>query len=178
MTLALASPAAANTYLPNKLGDHAPNGCTPADCTLREAITKANGHQGADVVVVRGGKTYTLALLNSAGNEDLNATGDLDVRGSLTIRSSNKQLATVDANAIDRVFETGPSGAVSATLSRLLIRRGSAGYDIGGGVLADAGTLRIARSRVSTNFADSPGGGVASTTTPATRSRSETRSSP
>src|SRR6188472_2705329 len=76
--LVLSGSAAAATYTPNKLNDHAPNGCTHSDCTLREAITKANNHPGPDTSVLKGGKTYNLSLANVAGEEDANATGDLD----------------------------------------------------------------------------------------------------
>ena len=76
--------------------------------------------------MLRGGKTYVRSQLNLAGDEDLNATGDLDVLGSLTLESSNKRQATVDANGIDRVFEVGTSTPVSATFKRVTIRGGDA----------------------------------------------------
>ena len=103
------SAARGATYAPNRLDEDVPNGCTPSDRTLREAITKANNHPGPDTIVLRGGKTYVLSLLNLPDNEDLNATGDLDVLGPLTIKSSNEKLATVDAEGIDRVPQTDPS---------------------------------------------------------------------
>ena len=144
--LILAPAAAANTYTPNKLADHAPNGCTHTDCTLREAITKANNHAGGDTIIVQGGKTYDLS--QAGAGENLNATGDLDVLASLRIQSSSKKLATVDAHGIDRVFDF-ETGGVDAALKRLWIRAGSAGE--GGGVEVEAGTIKIANSRVSGN---------------------------
>jgi CSLREA domain-containing protein len=166
--LALAPAALANTYVANKLGDHAPNACTHSDCTLREAITKANKHPGPDTVVLRGGKVYNLRLVNVAADEDANATGDLDVLRSLTIRSSKKTLATVDANGIDRVFEVGPAAPVSAIFKRLVIRGGQtvAGIDQhGGGIDAQhGGALKLLKSKVVANTAtDSQGGGIAAT---------------
>jgi hypothetical protein len=163
-TLALAPTALANTYVANKLGDHAPNGCTPSDCTLREAITKANNHPGLDTDVLRGGKTYNLRLDNVAGDEDANKTGDLDVLGSLTLRSSNKKLATVDANGIDRVFEVGTSAPVSATFKRVTIRGGDAAdsSEHGGGIDSEyGGTLKLVKSKVVGNRTNSEGGGIA-----------------
>jgi trimeric autotransporter adhesin len=164
-TLTVAPAASADTYAPNRLGDHAPNGCTQQDCTLREAVTRANHHPGADTIVLRGGKTYDLALANlphSYDDEDSNATGDLDVKGALTIRSNNGELAAVDANGIDRVFETGTAGAVDVTLNRLLVRGGMLQLpgDPGAGAATDAGRLRIVRSRVGPNTGDAYGGGV------------------
>jgi len=163
-TLALAPTALANTYVANKLGDHAPNGCTPPDCTLREAIRKANNHAGPDTVVLRGGNVYNLGLSNTAGEEDQNATGDLDVLGRLTIGSSNKKLATVDANGIDRVFEVGTSAPVSATFKRVTIRGGDAAdsSEHGGGIDSEyGGTLKLVRSKVVGNRTNSEGGGIA-----------------
>jgi hypothetical protein len=163
--LVLSASAFAATYAPNRLGDHTPNGCTHSDCTLREAIDKANGHPGPDALVLRGGKTYNLSQLNIAGQEDeANATGDLDVLDSLVIRSSNRKPATVDANGIDRVFEVGPSSPVSATFQRIVIRGGKAnpgagqsGY--GGGIDAEqGGVLELIRSKVVGNRATYGGG--------------------
>jgi len=157
--LVLSGSAAAATYTPNKLNDHAPNGCTHSDCTLREAITKANGHSGLDTILLQGGKTYNLGLFNTSGEEDANATGDLDVLGSLLIRSSTGKLATVDGNSIDRVFQVGPTSAANATFKRISIREGEASpgtgdYGDGGGIDAEqGGTLKLIRSRIAGNRA-------------------------
>ena len=162
MLLVLAPAALANTYVANKLNDHAPNGCSHSDCTLREAVTRANGHPGLDTLVLRGGKTYNLGLDNTAGDEDLNATGDLDVLGSVAIRSSNHKLATIDAKGIDRSFEVGPTLPVSATFKRLVIRGGqSAPGGHGGGIESfNGGVLTLIRSKVVGNTAAEEGGGI------------------
>jgi fibronectin-binding autotransporter adhesin len=162
--LVLSGGALAATYVPNKTGDHPPNGCTHTDCTLREAITKANNHPGRDTIVLRGGKTYNLFLMNTAGSEDLNATGDLDVLGALNLESSNKKLAAIDANGIDRVFEVGTGTPVSATFRRVTIRGGDASGSLGHGGGIDSeygGALKLIRSRVVANRTDAEGGGIA-----------------
>ena len=164
LMVAVATAAFANTYVANKTSDHAPNGCTHSDCTLREAVTKANNHLGPDTVALRGGKTYNLGLDNLSGEEDANATGDLDVLRSLTIRSSNKKLATVDANGIDRVFEVGASAPVSATFKRVKVRGGNASdsSEHGGGIDSEyGGTLKLIKSKVVGNRTNSEGGGIA-----------------
>ena len=51
--------------------------------TLREAITRANDLAGADVIVMPAG-VYKIAI--SGAGEDGNATGDLDVTDTVTIR--------------------------------------------------------------------------------------------
>jgi len=163
LLLSLATAAFANTYRPNRLGDHTPNGCTRSDCTLREAITKTNNNAGPDLILLRGGKTYNLAQPNTSGDDDLNATGDLDVLGALRIKSSNKKPATVNANGIDRVFEVGPSTSVNATFNRIVIRGGQSeigGH--GGGIDSEfGGVLKLIRSKVVGNAAAAEGGGIA-----------------
>jgi predicted outer membrane repeat protein len=161
--VALSPSAWASTYVPNRTSDHAPNGCTRRDCTLREAITKANNHAGLDTIVLHGEKTYNLGLDNTAGDEDSNATGDLDILGSIAIESSNGKLATVDANAIDRVFDV--VSPVSVTFRRIAIRDGQTEPSDHGGGINDyvGGALRLIRSRVVQNTASAPngeGGGI------------------
>jgi hypothetical protein len=157
--MAFASTAEANTYTPNRFGDHTPNGCTHQDCTLREAITRANNHPGADKVVLRGGKTYNLAIATT--NEDLNAEGDLDVLHSLEIASSNDRRATIDAHQIDRVIDTGNTPG-TVVLRRLRITGGNSADALGGGVLARGGKLRVILGRVvaNTSGGSSAGGGI------------------
>jgi hypothetical protein len=161
--LVLAPTALANAYTPTTTNDPPPSGCTKHKCSLREAITKANDHPGLDTIVLHGGKTYNLGLDNAAGQEDANATGDLDILGSIAIRSSNGKLATVDANAIDRVFDV--VSPVSVTFKRIEIRDGQSEPSDHGGGINDyvGGALRLIRSRVVQNTASAPsgeGGGI------------------
>ena len=155
----LASGASAFTFKPNKLNDHAPNGCTKKDCTLREAINKANSTPGKDLVVPKGGKTYKLK--QAGANEDMNATGDLDILGTLRIKAKGKR-ATVNAKGIDRVFHI-PATGNSAQLVNLVIKGGDLGGDtsptaVGGGVLNEgSGTLSVVKSVVTQNDADIAG---------------------
>ena len=147
--LAFSSTAVAKTYKPNKRNDHAQNGCSKADCTLREAITAANARSGLDKVVLRGGKTYKLAI--PGRNDDTNATGDLDVNDSLKLSSSNAKLATVDAKRVDRVLSTSASAAKTSFI-RLRIRGGNPGGSSGGGgFIANGGTVKIVGCEISGN---------------------------
>ena len=150
IALALAPVASGDTYRPNKLGDHAPDGRTPGDCSLRDAVIKANNHPGADTILLRSGKTYTLSRLGRG--EDSAKTGDLDVRGDLTIAATGGREATIDAidggddqTMADRVLEI--IGDHRLALRSLAILDGgplniSGG---GGGVNANSGTLRVTR---------------------------------
>lgn len=163
LALTVLAPAAlANTYHPNRTGDHAPNGCTQDDCTLREAVIEANNHPGADTIALRGGKTYRRSG-TPGSNEDLAADGDLDVRSPLTIKSSSRRLAAVNARHNERVFEVPFTSGTSASrlaLKRLKVMNGSmTGFAAGGGVdVADLGQLTVTRSVIVGNSAYVGGG--------------------
>lgn len=159
IVLAGAPSASAATYKPNKLGDHAPGKCNLNDCTLREAIIKANGHAGSDRIILAGGKVYRLTRPGPGEEEGLPAKGDLDVTDSLKIKSSNSRLATIDANRKDRIIDAGISGPVSVALRRLKLRGGQApSYSSGGGVQLRDGSMRIVNSLVVGNRANDGGG--------------------
>ena len=144
MALVLASPSLGKTYKPNKTSDHAPGSCSKSDCTLREAITAANSHGGADKLVLRGGKRYKLAITPQGAND--NATGDLNVLGDLTITHSGRRAATVDARGTDRVFKT----EAKVTLKGLKITGGKSTGG-GAGVLGVGGHLTVISSEVTKN---------------------------
>jgi len=79
-----ASAAEARTYTVNDRTDHAPDGCTRADCTLREAVIAINARKGPDTIVLPSRKPYKLAIASTG--EDKAANGDLDITsGPLTI---------------------------------------------------------------------------------------------
>jgi CSLREA domain-containing protein len=160
--LTIAAPAAAKTYEVNKRSDHAPNGCKKKDCTLREAVLAANAHSGPDRIVLPKRKTYNLSIENGVlPDEDAAATGDLDLLDDVAIKHPRKGLAKIDANGIDRVFETGPGGAVSASLAKLTITGGDDPPDLnGGGIYVGDGALKLKRSRVTGNRADGNGGAI------------------
>jgi parallel beta-helix repeat protein len=156
-TLVAAAPEAfADTFRPNKRSDDPAGGLT-----LREAVQKANNRAGRDTVILRGGKTYDLQRVNTLGNdEDANDLGDLDILDSLRVRSSNRQLATIDANRLDRVFEMDQSDAVKFGLTRLRLTGGESSSLNGGAIHGGAGTLSINRSRLTGNISEGNGGGI------------------
>jgi hypothetical protein len=165
--LALTPSAHAKTYKPDKTGDSPSGGLS-----LREAISKANAHPGTDTVKLEGGKTYKLSIGNAGGvDEDANATGDLDILGSLKILSSSKEKAAkVNAKGIDRVFEVGstaPPTGVSATFKFLKIMGGKTAPlpadGIGGGITVNGGSsASVSWSTISGNQAEpeANGGGI------------------
>ena len=90
---------------------------TDSACSLREAIQAVNTASGVsgcaagsgnDTILLPAG-TYTLTI--AGGNENNNATGDLDifptssaVPRTLTIQGSGATTTVVDGNQLDRVF--------------------------------------------------------------------------
>ncbi len=131
-------------------------------CTLRAAIQAANATPAiADTINLPAG-TY---LLNQPGaDEDLAATGDLDITTDVTITGAGSGSTIIDGNGLDRVFQV-MSGA-TATLSAVTVRNGAVHGDIGGGIYNAGGTLSIDNSTISGNSADDTsasggnGGGV------------------
>ncbi|WP_374681439.1 DUF4347 domain-containing protein, partial [Accumulibacter sp.] len=115
--------------------------------SLRWAITQANANPGADTVQLLPG-TYTLNL--PGAGEDLNASGDLDLRGNVTITGAGSGSTVIDGNALDRVFDI--QAGVTATLSDVTIRGGSLTSSVGAGVRVQAGaTLNLFRVVVTEN---------------------------
>jgi predicted outer membrane repeat protein len=127
--------------------------------SLREAITRANNHAGADTVVLPSG----VCRISLAGaGEDANATGDFDVTGTLTIRGGGAGASIVDAQQLDRVFDaigTAPS-SIRLILQSLTVRTGSVTGD-GGGVRGNNADLTVRDCVVAGNRASGSGGGIA-----------------
>lgn len=158
-SLVFAPGASAKTYEITRTDDPIPGNCRVADCSLREAISAANARPGADTVLLRGGKTYKMQL---SGEEDANASGDFDVLDRLAIDRTANEVATVDAQGLDRVFH---QISAKLTLSHLVITGGIAPGTggAGGGIYNQEGKLRVLSSKVLDNAApQGNGGGIAS----------------
>ncbi|MEX0990711.1 MAG: choice-of-anchor Q domain-containing protein [Actinomycetota bacterium] len=160
--LMFAAPASAATITVNTLADQYGTG---AECSLREAIqavytNSAFGgcQQGAagDTIALGAG---THQLTRTGDVEDLNATGDLDLRVDMTIQGQGPQ--TIIQGMGDRVIDVqlaGPSFIRDLTIT------GGTGFP-GGGVFSDA-RIDITLQRVIITGNDSGaanGGGLAFT---------------
>jgi len=118
----VAMPTPDPTFFPNRFDDIAPRAIASTcanttgvdgsgDCTLREAIRKANATAGADTIMLQAG-TYTLSQPKIP--VDYTATGGtLDVTDSLTITGQVNgggtpttiiQAGTTNANGVDKIF--------------------------------------------------------------------------
>jgi CSLREA domain-containing protein len=112
--------AGAETFTVTTTVDHAPDGCMPADCTLREAVIAANQAPGADTILLRRG-TYQLSI--EGRNENNAETGDLDLLDNVSIRGLGIGVV-IDARGIDRVFDVQPGS--NSTVTFVTIRGGLA----------------------------------------------------
>lgn len=132
LLLMAAVPAGAADITVNVLGDPQPNGCTPGDCSLREAVSLANGLAGPDRILLPATPGLPLQLSIQGSGENGNATGDLDVLDDLEIVGTGAATTTVVQTAADRVLQT-----IMADDERLILR----GLTIQGGSASEGGGL-------------------------------------
>ena len=78
-----------------RLDDPVPDGCTQGDCSLREAIITANGNLLTDTIIFD--VTGIITLTQAGANENLAATGDLDITDDLMLvgRARTRPLSMV-----------------------------------------------------------------------------------
>lgn len=146
------------------------DGSCDSDCSLREAVQKANQTPGASRIILAAG-TYSLSIPplqnpdfeDPLVDDDDNLNGDLDIKGTLTIVGKGMDITVIDAGRIDRIAEVLP-GAV-ATLSKLTVRNGREPFRGGGLDVNTGGTLSLQSCAVSSNlssaaFEPGSGGGI------------------
>jgi CSLREA domain-containing protein len=134
-------------------------------CSLREAITAANtdsafmgcaAGNAADQIIL-GAAEYRLDI--AGANEDGNLSGDLDIRGDLSILGAGADVTRIRGDRDDRVFDVA-SPAMIVAIQGVTIRNGAGA--LGGGVLVGNGVaLQLIGSSLTGN-ATVQGGGVAS----------------
>ena len=118
---------------------------------------EANALAGDDSITLPAG-IYMLTIAGTG--EDAAATGDLDIRGSLTITGAGSDATIIDAAYLDRVFDVFPG--VSFGISAITVTRGLTS-ESGGGIYIQGGTVNIDSSTLSGNSASgtsSGGGGI------------------
>ncbi len=153
LALALAGPAWAAIYVVDRFDDSTVGSCTsqPDDCALRGAIIAANGSSGDDIVRLDAG-TYALSI--PGAYENLCQTGDLDVLDTVLIEGRGPEHTVIDAGGDgginDRVFDMHIAG-LRLTLRGLTVTGGSPDTELGGGIRALSGSLRLETCLVSGN---------------------------
>ena len=164
----LAAPAAANAVniAVNTTVDEYGTG---TNCSLREAITAAQGNVsfggcpagfGADTISLPGGE---YKITRAGDDEDGNATGDFDITGAnaLDIQASGaSDEVTIDGNQIDRVFDQASSSSLKLLALRIMGGKITKIED-GGGIRNSSGVLYLENVTVDGNASAYQGGGVA-----------------
>jgi CSLREA domain-containing protein len=135
-------PCDAAEILVTKTADTNDGVCSAADCSLREAVIRANTCPGTQTIRIPGG-TYTLT--HTGIDENAAATGDLDLTDSVNILGNDRPV--IDGNAADRIFDVKPG--VTANLSGLVIQNGFASY--GAGIWSNSATLNVNESVIQNN---------------------------
>ena len=144
----------AASYTVTRFDDPMPDGCSPTDCSLREAVIAANASPNADTIILPAG-TYVLTL---GGFDAAAAVGDLDITGPVTLIGQGPEQTIIDASAInDRVIEAHPGADV--TISGMSIINGSVSTTNGGGVACYQAALTLENAVVRLNSAGSRDGG-------------------
>ena len=145
--------AAATTFNVNAFLDTASDGLCDGDCTLRDAVTTADGD---DVILLPPG-THSVTL--PGGPEDANASGDIDANDGdipLVIRGTgaNPAAVTVDAAGLgQRVFDL--SGGGDFLIENLTITGGTDSE--GGGIRNIGPELTLSNVVLTGNVADEGG---------------------
>jgi hypothetical protein len=157
--VAFAAPLAAATFLVDRFDDPSPipQACTAAagDCSLRGAIRRANELAGLDTVRLGPGQ-FNLTL--QGPNENLSATGDLDLAGPVRLIGEGRDVTWIAASGLeDRVLDA-PSAATGSTLEGLTLAYGQT--DRGAGLRCAGGTIALRGVRIFANLASERGGGL------------------
>jgi hypothetical protein len=112
--------------------DPVPNGCTPQDCSLREAVIASNAGSSEDIALPP--NTYTLSIAGPGGAEQ----GDLDITSSVFIKTLGPGNAVIDANGAvtgDRALEVnGPTVLLGIEIANGVAPADNDGIRRGGGV--------------------------------------------
>jgi CSLREA domain-containing protein len=126
----LPAAAAAEVFTVTTSADSNTGNCTPASCTLRQAVAKANSVAGNNVIVVPAG-TYTLSF------------GQLSLQRDVTIEGAGPEVTKLNGNSASRVLEI--TVGHTAHIEGLAVEGGqvlgtSASEALGGGI-RNVGTL-------------------------------------
>ena len=137
--------------------------------TLRAAIQEANALAGSNIIELAAGK-YELSI--GGIDEDLAATGDLDIRDNLTIRGTGVAVfaddgitllsgTAIDGGALDRIFQV--FAGVTLNLENLTITNGALTGSADGAGIRNSGTTTLTNVEVTGNVAADSAGGLNNT---------------
>ena len=151
----LAAHAANPDIIVTKFTDSLDGACD-TDCSLREAVQKANETPGASRIALRAG-IYNISLAPEQDenefitDEDGNTNGDLDIRGQLVIVGAGLDKTTIDAHRLDRALQLHPGASVQIT--GLTIRNGRQSLRAGAIDILNGATLLLRSCGITNNIA-------------------------
>tara|TARA_R110002095_G_scaffold152237_4_gene132172 strand:- start:156276 stop:173423 length:17148 start_codon:yes stop_codon:yes gene_type:complete len=123
--------------------------------TLRAAIQEANTLSGSNIIDLAAG-TYLLSI--GGIDEDLSATGDLDISDNLTIRGQGVGVTIIDGGALDRIFQI--FAGITLNLENLTITNGALAGSADGAGIRNSGTTTLNHVEVTGNIAEDSAGGL------------------
>ena len=126
------------------------------DCSLRAAVQESNASEGVDTIdlpVVQPPSIYSLTVLGP--DEDEAASGDLDIRESVTIRGSGNGRILVDSTPNDRIFDI--LAPAIARIENLVLQDGNL-LSGDGGAIRNQGTVVLNSMTISDSQAEQGGG--------------------
>lgn len=131
------------------------DGTCDADCSLREAVSAANGAAGDDVV------NFDPVLFAAA--QTVNVTlGEIVIanNGSLTINGTGARVLKISGNNTSRIISTTPNAVAAINGVTVTGGNGTGALDSGrgGGIYNAGGTLTINNSVITANNASNGGG--------------------
>ena len=153
--------------------DEADGDLSPGDVSLRDAIIAANADPNPTTITFAPGLDGVPIALTLTGEEDMAATGDLDITTEVTIMGNGTANTIIDAGGVSGIGERVLhvlSGDL--TVDGLSITGGQALGSLGrgGGVRVETtGSLTLMDSTVSGSYAFYGGGGVSNAGTAAIR---------
>ncbi len=131
------------------------------DCSLRGAISRANGDPGNFYTILVPSGTYTLTL--TGAGDSFNATGDLDIATSMTINGAGATTTIIQGGPgwDDRIIDT-PTGGHNILIHGVTIQNGNLiSNTLGGGINIIIGNVvTITNSIIRNNIGASAGGGI------------------
>jgi CSLREA domain-containing protein len=153
ISAALLAPAAAQAapFVVTQSTDAAADACD-SNCTLRDAITAANGNGQADTITFAPGVTGPIVLTQ----------GELPINEnqSLTITGPGRDALTISGNDASRIFNiTAPAGP-TISISGLTLTHGSTTGSGGAISATGSATLDLSDLSITQSHADSQGGGI------------------
>lgn len=149
----IAAPCQATDLIVTRYDDPFPNGCSPGDCSLREATIDANAGPGSFRIVLSAG-TYELSRF---GFDDDGTEGDLDLVGTMEIVGPGATMSRIDGTELGTAF---PEQIIevfgTVTLRGITVERG-----VEGGIRVSGGDLTLEECEVRDNaFQQSSAAGV------------------